>query len=133
MTDEEIKAVVTRYIISGHESDNADCLHEMDEWQTGEESELDDLSKAYNFYRSAKVTVTWDEPRGDSPGSQAAGEPGLHDSSGEYPSIETCPDDPGDGPGMTLPYEVIDYPVIVFGADGARVQKLSEYYAEKGL
>jgi hypothetical protein len=60
MTDEEIKAVVAKYIIGNHESDNADCLHEMDEWQTGEESEQDDLNKGYDFYRTARVTVTWE-------------------------------------------------------------------------
>lgn len=59
MTEDEIKAIVAKYIISNHESDNADCLHEMDEWQTGEESEQDDLNRAYDFYRSAKVTVSW--------------------------------------------------------------------------
>ena len=61
MTDEQIKEAVRKYIISQHESDNADCLHELDEWQTGEESEQDDLNKGYDFYRRAKVTVTFDD------------------------------------------------------------------------
>lgn len=63
MTDPEIQEIVRKYILDGYESDNADCLHEMDAWQTGEESEQDDLNKGYEFYRSAKVTVTWGDER----------------------------------------------------------------------
>ena len=59
MTDEEIKNAVAAYIIGGHESDNADCLHERDEWQDDTEDAQDDLKRAYEFYRTARVTVTW--------------------------------------------------------------------------
>lgn len=57
MTDDEIKAIVAEYIISGHESDNADCLHEMDEFY--EDPGRVNIQRAYGFYRSAKVSVTW--------------------------------------------------------------------------
>jgi hypothetical protein len=60
MTDKEIKAAVAWYIIGGHVADNADCLHELDEFQDDSESAQDDLKKAYGFYRTAKVTVTWE-------------------------------------------------------------------------
>ena len=63
MTDEEIKAVVTRYIIDGHESDNADCLHEMGEFYLDENDETaaDDMKRAYEFYNRANVTVTFND------------------------------------------------------------------------
>ena len=60
MKEEEIKQVVVDYITDGVEADNADSLHERDEWyqHIGQDSETD-LKKAYAFYRKAKVTVTF--------------------------------------------------------------------------
>jgi len=60
MTDEEIKEVVRKYILGGHESDNADCLHEMDAFDRDDEEGQDDLQRAYDLYRKAVVTVTWE-------------------------------------------------------------------------
>ena len=62
MTDDEIKAVVTRYIIGAFESDNADCLHEMDEFYLDENDETaaNDVKRAYNFYNKAVVTVDFE-------------------------------------------------------------------------
>jgi hypothetical protein len=61
MTDEEIKALVRKYIIDDYESDNADGLHEMDEFYLPMGTEIDGtLDRAYKFYLSAKVTVTWE-------------------------------------------------------------------------
>ena len=60
MTDDEIKAVVAKYIIDGYEDDNADCLHEMDEFDPDQETAQEDLKRAYELYRAAKVTVTWE-------------------------------------------------------------------------
>lgn len=61
MTDDEIKTVVHDYIINCFESDNADCLHEMDEWEPYlSQSDDGPLMKAYEFYRRAKVTVTFE-------------------------------------------------------------------------
>ncbi len=57
MTDEEIKNTVAAYIIGGHESDNADCLHEMDVLQ--DDGEQDTLKRAYEFYSTATATATW--------------------------------------------------------------------------
>jgi hypothetical protein len=63
MTDDEIKATVTKYIVAGFESDNADGLHEMDEWWKEEDYEQNriDLEKGYKLFRKAHVTVTFDE------------------------------------------------------------------------
>ena len=57
MTEEEIKKLVVDYIISGHESDNADCLHEKEEF----DDHPDDLNRAYELYRKAILTVWWEE------------------------------------------------------------------------
>lgn len=59
MTDDEIKEIVRDYIISGYESDNADCLHENDAWYK-EPFNTEYLQRGYDFYRKAKVTVTWE-------------------------------------------------------------------------
>jgi hypothetical protein len=63
MTNDEIKATVTKYIVNGVESDNADGLHEMDEWWKEEDYEQNriDLEKGYKLFRKAQVTVTFDE------------------------------------------------------------------------
>ena len=75
MTDEQVKAVVAKYIVSGYEDDNADCLHERDEFYNDPGDDPDEiLKRAYRFYRTAKVTVTWDDPGGDSPDSPPTGE-----------------------------------------------------------
>lgn len=59
LTDAKIKDLVAQYIINGYEDDNADCLHEVDEF-----IDSDDLARAYQFYRKAIVTVTF---QGDLP------------------------------------------------------------------
>ena len=59
LTEEQIKTLVARYIINGYEDDNADCLHEVDEFV-----DSDDLARAYQLYRKAIVTVTF---QGDLP------------------------------------------------------------------
>jgi hypothetical protein len=61
VTDDEIRDMVTRYITGLYESDNADCLHEMEEFDkipTDEEFE-ETYQKAMAFYRQAIVTVTY--------------------------------------------------------------------------
>jgi hypothetical protein len=68
MTDDEIKAIVTKYIVEGFEDDNADCLHEMDEFDAlfdylpdGSVTDTPpDFKRAYEFYLRAKVTVTFE-------------------------------------------------------------------------
>lgn len=61
MTDDEIKALVTKYIVEGFEDDNADCLHEMDEWEPYlSRSDDEPLNRAYEFYNRATVTVTFE-------------------------------------------------------------------------
>jgi hypothetical protein len=84
VTDEQIKAIVAKYIIDGYEDDNADCLHERDEFYNDPGEDPDEIMKrAYVFYRSANVSVTWpgeggaSEPAGDSPDSPPAGESRL--------------------------------------------------------
>ena len=60
VTDEQIREVVRKYILDGHESDNADCMHEMDEFSADSEDIQQDLKRAYEIYRAAIVTVTWE-------------------------------------------------------------------------
>lgn len=62
MTDEEIKLVVCEYITVCFDSDNADGLHEMDEFYYPD-GDFDDTAylKALKIYRKAKVTVTFDD------------------------------------------------------------------------
>lgn len=66
MTDDEIKIVVTRYITGCIESDAADCLHEMDEF---DDPDLSDeqfgelLTRANAIYRQAEITVTYPEKK----------------------------------------------------------------------
>ena len=62
MTDEQLRAVVERYIIGLFESDNADCLNEMDEFyfEENDETAYNDMKRAYEFYRKANVTVEFD-------------------------------------------------------------------------
>jgi len=61
MTDDEIKAVVHKYIMDCFESDNADGLHEMDEWLPSlNESDDGPLKRGYEWYKRAKVTVTFE-------------------------------------------------------------------------
>lgn len=105
MTDDEIKAVVAKYIIYGYEDDNADCLHEMDEFYASPDVDPDEaLKRAYEFYRSAKVTVTWDEgggtgvrePRRDPSDNPPAGVDGVPGGSDDYRAIEFAGDDPAD-------------------------------------
>ena len=55
MNDDQIKDIIRDYIIGGHESDNADCLHERDELENPE-----DLQRAYALYRTAVVRVSWE-------------------------------------------------------------------------
>jgi hypothetical protein len=59
MTDSEIKDVVRKYILSNHESGNADGLHEMDAFWSAEASE-NDMARAYELYQAARVSVTWE-------------------------------------------------------------------------
>jgi hypothetical protein len=60
MTDDEIRDVVTRYITGLYETDNADCLHEMEEFDKIPDEEFEETyQKAMAFYRQATVTVTY--------------------------------------------------------------------------
>ena len=62
MTDDQIKGIVADYISGMYEDDNADCLHEMDEFYTTIDDDPDELLKrAYAFYRSARVHISWDD------------------------------------------------------------------------
>jgi hypothetical protein len=63
MTDNEIKATVTEYIVNCFESDNADGLHEMDEWWKEEDYEQNriDLEKGYKLFRKARISVVFDD------------------------------------------------------------------------
>ena len=60
MTDEQIKAAVLKYITDCFESDNADGLHEMDEFYTDSFNQAD-YDKALTLYRRAKVIVMFDD------------------------------------------------------------------------
>lgn len=68
MTDDQIKAVVLKYIMDCFESDNADGLHEMDEFDElfdylPDGSSINtpaELKRAYELFRTAKVTVTFE-------------------------------------------------------------------------
>jgi hypothetical protein len=61
MTDDEIKAIVLKYIEDCFESDNADGLHEMDEWYASIDDDPQELlKKGYALFRKATVTVTFD-------------------------------------------------------------------------
>lgn len=62
MTDDTLKAIVRKYILDGILSDNADCLHEMDELYANIDDDPDEiLKRAYALFRKAKVTVTFDD------------------------------------------------------------------------
>jgi|SRR5579872_601185 len=101
MDDARLKKIVAKYILDGHEDDNADCLHEMDEFYESDEDPGKLLERAYGFYRTAKVTVRWDddgeagvhEPRRSGPDSPPAGESRL----------------PGDGSGVIAADASADY------------------------
>jgi hypothetical protein len=116
VTDEQIKAAVRKYIIYMYEDDNADCLHEMDEF---DEHTAADLFRAYEFYQTAKVTVTWPddpeggarEPAGGSPDREAPGGPGLPGGSGEHEPAGLAPYD------LTWPYVPAGYELVGHLAD----------------
>ncbi len=63
MTDDEIRDVVTRYIMGCHDSDNADSLHEREEFDriSADDEFEETYQRALVIYRQAKVTVTYPE------------------------------------------------------------------------
>lgn len=64
MTDDEIRDVVEKYILDLYRCDNADCLHEMDQFDIPgmSDEEFEELiDRALAFYRQATVTVTFGE------------------------------------------------------------------------
>jgi hypothetical protein len=133
VTDQEIKTIVRKYIIAMYESDNADCLHEMDEFwgEDDEEQALGALDRAYELYRTATVTVTWPddqgdggvrEPRGDSPDPEVPGEPGLPGDSGKHFSAGT---EAHDSPWPCIP-AYVDEIRRIHGAAGGWFSYLAE-------
>lgn len=68
MTDDEIKAIVTKYIIGAVKTYDTSGLHEMDEFDAlfdylpdGSVTDTPpELKRAYELFDQAKVTVTFD-------------------------------------------------------------------------
>ncbi len=62
MTEERIKEIVHKYIMDCFESDNADGLHELDDWGDFDDDETRKaLNAGYYWFRWANVTVTFDD------------------------------------------------------------------------